>query len=317
MSHAYRSASSQHVIDERLSEILVARARLEPLWGGLRAVKAKRVARVISGSVGVFGTALMIAVAFWFLVDPSEDRERASLLTYLLVGSSAVASISYGVTRLVFALMAGPDGMTRQARLRQTLTGDLEDDLAKLDAHHPQRAMDRALSHLDSNLETWSVALPLVAMSLLAPLMIHLPFAVVFGGLSERRASMDYARWIQISMAIVGHAHVALAVMAVRYAFKMRASTLDELRRLRVGLESCKAVGVTILASCLPGIFLYGIPPVLTLMTALAFVPLMFVAIRARIAAERGVLHATMLTADAHVAPECAGNVHFTSPLWG
>jgi hypothetical protein len=85
----------------------------------------------------------------------------------------------------------------------------------------------------------------------------------------------DFDIWIMLSLVIVGHAHIVLAVLGARFASKARDMSIDEVELSR-GRAQWVAFGYTLLASALPGALLFLIPPVLTAATGVIVAPVMF-----------------------------------------
>lgn len=96
---------------------------------------------------------------------------------------------------------------------------------------------------------------------------------------------------IGLSVVLVGHAHLALLVCAVRWAFTLRTRATAE---LRVGLGRAwgKALAISAGIACLPGAVLLGIPPLLVAVTGLLFVPFMYFGTARILASERIALEA-------------------------
>jgi hypothetical protein len=172
---------------------------------------------------------------------------------------------------------------------RVAMSGNPSVDLARLQKVDPLRdACDIAMSW-----ERRSAALPMAAMSLLTPLTLH---GIVWFALARPTSVAsgmdDFGVWVALSAIIVGHAHLALLVCAVRWAYKLRSVETTELR-IGLGRGWGTALLVSAGVACLPGIALLAIPPILVLVTGLAFVPLMYHFIARTIARERVALEAT------------------------
>jgi hypothetical protein len=132
----------------------------------------------------------------------------------------------------------------------------------------------------------------MAAVSLLAPLSIHGLLWFPFAHPETLASGMDdFGTWVALSVIIVGHAHLALLVCAVRWAYRLRS-----VETFQLGIGRARGWGTALLVSagiaCLPGIVLLAIPPILVLVTGLAFVPLMYHVATRTIARERTVLEA-------------------------
>jgi hypothetical protein len=185
------------------------------------------------------------------------------------------------------------------------LTGELHTDLAQLDASEPRQSIRRRLSKL----EVWSSALPLVALSLLMPLTLHWAFVAVVG----HESAASFAEWIQVSLLIVGHAHLALAACAIRFAWKMKAMPSEDLAKIPIHREWAKAWGFAVGMSCLPGVILLLVPPLLSAITGIVFIPFMFLHMHRRLIAERAVL---AMAAPEQTAPVRVAAQDFVGKAW-
>ena len=65
-----------------------------------------------------------------------------------------------------------------------------------------------------------------------------------------------------MSAVIVGHAHLVLAGLVTRYVSELRSGTLSSHPALRIW-------GVVTLVSAMPGVLLFGLPPILTGLTGM------------------------------------------------
>ena len=269
MSDAYRSAY-QHLIGLRLAEMKLAQETVQPLLPSLDAMRSARIARALAGGVGIAGAIVMVLLAC--VGDVAAP-------TYALLGSGIGAIGTYALARTAVAIRAA---YRRTTVPMPRLTGGLEEDLARIEASDPLRALYREVR----SLEIWSTALPLAAMSLLLPLTLHYVFLALFGTGSAR----DFAAWIRLSMVIVGHAHLALMGMAIAFARKMGRSTSEGLGAMPVHREWAKAWGLAIGVSAVPGLVFFAFPPILVAITGLAVIPLMFVLVRRCVMNERALL---------------------------
>jgi hypothetical protein len=282
MSAAYRSAY-EHIVGKRLAEVRHTRDALLPLQTKLGRSRWARLARIAGGMIGVAGAITMTL----FAID-NQDREA----TTALVGSSILAIAVYVCVRVVGELRAH---WPKALPPLPALTGRLDDDLARLDA-----ALPAPSSASTSRLEAWSLALPLAATSLLAPLTLHWLFISVI----EHESPRGYGEWIRISLMIVGHAHLALVGLSFAFAKKLGRSTAAEIGAINVHSEWFRALGITVGVSAVPGAIFYAIPPILSAITGLLFVPAMFVLAHRTVQSDRQLAEsvATALE-DAREAP--------------
>jgi hypothetical protein len=245
---------------------LVERAWQGTGINGASRVFATRTARIWAGAVGITGAALLAAFGIAVLFGVQHPP-----VTLILLLSWPAMGMAY--------LLGAKVGAARIARLAvPPPTSDILADLARLEGARPVEVARAGAARL----ERASMAVPMVAIALLAPLTIHLPFVCL---LSPR--GLD--KWILLSLAIVGHAHLVLAAMYVRFAH--RASKLDSpaLGAARSRLE-WSAWGATVAASAVPGIVFILLPPVFTALTGLLFNPLLCRGMVKTIVAERSVL---------------------------
>ena len=271
------------MVSSRFAELKAHDAHLEPMLRGLGGAHAARVARIAAGAVGIAGTVVMVGI-----VALGGPRWMG---TYALLGSCLAVVATYVGTFSALSIGAAFGSPAGGARGLPNMRPESLEGLAQLEARNPLHVMDRKLSRL----ETWSSALPLAAASLLTPLALHFVFgALVFGP----QTTESFGGWIQCSVVIVGHAHLVLVGLSIRYARKMRRLSMQELDAMKVGREWGKAWGFTVLASCVPGIVLLGVPPAISALTSILFVPLMFIGIRRVILRERLALAVAYASAD-------------------
>lgn len=108
-----------------------------------------------------------------------------------------------------------------------------------------------------------SLVVPAVGLSLLLPLSLHMPFALLLGG------ARGFEAWAGMSVFIVGHAHVVLAVLTARRALAL------------VREDTPRSPGsiylITVIAAAIPfGVF-YAIPPILVAVTGVPILALLHV----------------------------------------
>lgn len=263
--------------DLRYADLLIERRRELPMALAWSAVRERRVARIAAGAVGLAGAGLMILRAAAVALDP---KHRVVGLTHLLLGSVVAMVIAYALGRVGAKLFYSRPAIPSRSRDPRLDELKLESPLCSQDA------WDQA-----DRRELWSVALPLMAIALLAPLTIH---ALVYGALLAYQGSLasnvaDFNTWVALSLLIVGHAHLVLAFLSYRFAKKLRELPTVELEQ-KGGQLGWNAFWWTVFVSAVPGALLYLIPPLLTLFTGLLFSPAAFRFMRRRVMAEREAL---------------------------
>lgn len=123
-----------------------------------------------------------------------------------------------------------------------------------------------------------SLILPMVGLSLLMPLALH---ALV---LFINSSANQFNDWGRISLIIVGHAHIALAVLTGRAAWRVS--------RGEERMHSIAILAITAGVACVPGIVAWGIPPLAVAVTGAIFVPAMLKAIDAIARKDLAVMYA-------------------------
>lgn len=277
---AYRSL--EPVLWQRLADLRERREHDALFVDVARRVASRRIGRAVGGGVGVVMAAAAFAMGLLgFAHDgsPGTDRVASTALLFLAWPVAIAAALT---ARFIARPLLSLGG-------RVAMSGNPSVDLARLEAADPlPEARDLAMSW-----ERWSAALPMAAVSLLAPLSIHGLVWWAFARPQVAASGMeDFGTWIGVSVILVGHAHLALLGCAVRWAYKLRSVRTP---KLPIGLG--RAWGTALLVSacfaCLPGIVLLAIPPLLVLVTGLAFVPLMYHWTASTLARERMALEAT------------------------
>jgi hypothetical protein len=269
-------------ITTRRRELVDAAAR--------RRLYAARVGRSAGGAAMV-ATILVGGPLLAVLGRPaSADKD---VLTMVLLSSWAIGL----VVRQLAYLLAGWRFGRWLAGLPRVLDACATDPdplraLARLDATpSPAAAVHRRIDRW----QTAALALPMVACSLAAPLTLHYLFVLgcdAIGALAPGHGSSfseirSFDEWISVSAVVVGHAHLVLAGHALLFARR--------LRRLPAGAAPPEGAGWSALlwavcASGVPGALLIFVPPVLTFLTGLAFIPLMYGAASRAFVRERAAL---------------------------
>lgn len=264
----YRVACSP--LERRRAELVKVAGKVELHAPELARVRSRRLARIVGGAAGVLGAAGLPITLF-------VDQARSPLPTEWLFGSVAAALGSWALTRAVLGTVSA------RALVARAVAGH---DLASLDASNPWVRIAGSLSRM----EAWSLALPLVAASLLGPLAMHGAVFSVMSAIDAAPFAKSFARWILLSSIIVGHAHLALAICTARYARRLACTETAELSSETLRRAWRSALLSVVVISSAPGILLLGIPPFLTLVTGLVLVPALYAVARAAIVHERSVL---------------------------
>lgn len=250
-------------VRQERDELAAARAEeLAALPAAAMRVITHRAARIAAGAVGV-AAAFALAVA---------TLNGGGASTAVLVGAWPAMFLAWAVTRV-----AAQVWLTAALAQHVEPTHDVLADLARL-----ARPVLDHLHDLADRLERRSVALPLMALALLAPLTLHFVVATLLG------ASGNFDTWIVMSLVLVGHAHLVLAWSAWRFAGALRQRSLDEL--YHPCRDGVRALGATFAWSILPSGLLLFIPPLLVALTGALFVPASFGSMQRRVAAERTAL---------------------------
>ncbi len=284
---AYRN--DEDVLQARLDSLLEARGvEIMSVGPDLRDVYARRVARVISGSVASLGgVALLVGGILRYAVDSGSwinvQRHSSDGVLQALLGGSVLA----GALAWLPAKHVASAAFDRALARSPSLSGNVRVDLVRVERAHPRRLAGARIGKL----EAASAALPLVGLALLAPLGLHLLVWLLFGGASAVQHLGEFDHWIAISMPLVGIAHIVLALQGVVFAQKLREKSTEELLS-KPAREGWKALGFTLLAGAIPGGLLLLIPPILVGLTGLVFIPLSFRAVSRAVARERGIVDA-------------------------
>jgi hypothetical protein len=229
-------------------------------------VYAARVGRIVGGVALLAGALTIIALLVARAASSAHIYDGAT--TLVLLASWPVALVFRSAGRL-----AGRRRFAVVSNRALAMPDDAYPDLVSM------RRLDVAASvrRLLERLEAPSVGIPLAGMVLLAPLTLHL-LLMVPSGLSVA----GFEHWIVLSAVLVGHCHVVLAAMALRYGHVLARGT-DTAAARRAGWHAYR---LTVGTSFFPGVFLIGIPVFLVGLTGL-FAPGMFAAMRCIVDNER------------------------------
>lgn len=231
-------------VRRRLEELASLRAEelLHPEMRPLERVYIRRRARLAGGIAGVAGGVALLVIG-------------ASSLTALAPPWKLLIGAWLGALVVpLYAYMAASAWASWVVRCwRHWLlgrTGSDERDLERLADATPLQTMREQARRFS----VASIALPLMAIALLGPLTLHAPFALVGNG------AQGFATWIGLSSTIVGHAHLVYAGLAARHAVKLG-------RDPHMTGGPGRTLAFTVAASCVPGILLLALPPILTAVT--------------------------------------------------
>jgi hypothetical protein len=197
----------------------------------------------------------------------------------ILLGSWVAMGIAYVLGRIV-----GNAQLDRALADAPACSGHPHNELERLRAAGPRRA---AVAALLARVCNASVGWPLAAMGLLLPLTLHLGVWALRGGPGSPGQWSDFDAWIRMSAVYVGLAHVVLAGWSVRLGARLEGLTAPA---AVARADGWTALGLTSLASCLPGIVMLAVPVLLTAVTGVFFIPLSFYLAGKRLAGEREAL---------------------------
>ncbi len=278
--NAYRTTFGPQ--ERQRAENAKAESAIAEVLPQLEKVYAWRWSRLVGGSLGV------LLGGIWPLLHflPSrfnEDGERIfgpdDALAPFMLGSVAAS--------LITALVTYP---LARLRARRALGG--------AGAHGPRKGTadeapfawrERRLSALEAP----SAAMPMIATTAFTPLCLHLLAYLCLCTMDNSTPKLpDFGKWITISMVVVGHAHIALAICCVLYAVRLSKLPTNALVERPKHRDWLWALGIATLVSAVPGILLLGVPPLLSVATGLAFIPLMFLGIRRALIRERAPIDA-------------------------
>ncbi len=257
--------------EARLEELAAEGAHVSD---DLRRVYGRRVARSVAGATATLCAFVVAVAAASRAGTPAlEGHEPHPSLTALLLGTVAVTPLAYLAAR-VFAAWHLPRAMAQSFERTRDVHRDLE-RLARFDNAHRAASLAEAW-------ERKSVAWPLVGSALVAPLSLHMPVAWMLTAPAGDFFA-DYDRWILVSLAIVGHAHLVLAFMGLHFARKLARLRGDAAR----GIGGGRALLAACAAGAVPGIVFFLIPPILVAVTGAVFVPASYAYLRNTVLDER------------------------------
>jgi hypothetical protein len=275
MESAYRS--DEEILQEKAQKLRRLRlqelVQLPPI---LHRLYVRRVGRVVAGAAALLGAILFLGAALFSMLR-SWKFLGTSAHGYLTVWLFAVVTGAF-VLYLCAQLLAGRSLLWRLLASLRT-SSDLRATIERLSAQSPQTEVKQ----LTTRLEQLSIGLPLVALSLLAPLTIHFLVGLLISG--GRIDARDFDSWIMTSAVLVGHCHLLLAYLSWRYSRHLIKSNIDGFLTLKS--DGWTTFGLVVASSLVPGAFLIGLPVVIVAITGILFIPYMFGWARETLARER------------------------------
>jgi hypothetical protein len=268
----------------RRDELVAERAReLTAVPSDLRRVYARRASRIAGGVVAIAGAAFMLVAA---ALSGGAEVLLGSPIVKLSLTTILLGGVFLAIPAMVVARIVARIHFRGGLRTALAITDDPTYDIARLEAGGPLRLA----CHRADRLERASVALPLVGWSLCAPLVSHFAVYVALSNTQGEwfeRAAREFDSWILISIVVTAAAHAVLVICAVRFAKNLRRANDSAAQPMP---SAWAPLGWTALAGCLPGVVLYVVPPVLVVLTGLAFIPAVFAFVRARVLSERNAI---------------------------
>lgn len=110
--------------------------------------------------------------------------------------------------------------------------------------------------------------MPMLGLGLVMPITLH---AMTMMCIGEMRTD-DFSSWIWMSTLGAAQAYIVLSWLTYKDAERIVTNTAPEPWKKR----AWAALWKTTAASCIPGIVLIGLPPLLTFLTGAAFIPAMY-----------------------------------------
>jgi hypothetical protein len=272
----YRSADE--ALKRRRDELIEARRReIQALPTEVIAVYVRRRARIAAGGAGV-ACALVLGV--------SAAARRDGLTTILQLSWLGMALV------YILGWVAARRAARCQLDRAFAPTDDPGSDVLRLESLTPRDV----IGALTERIEWRSIALPMTALALFVPLSLHYAVATLLR--ARVPDGRDFDDWISLSLLLVGHCHVVLAVQAWKFARMLRGAPDVFSVGMIADRSGWQAWGITILSSLVAGVLVLLIVPIagialvlvaptLVAATGLAFIPAMFARMGRKIRAER------------------------------
>jgi hypothetical protein len=276
-----------HALAARLEDLHAERARaVASLPRTAVEAFARRASSIAAGAAASACGLSMLAAGYAGLVggelcgiDWDSHARLIGLAPWLLLAGIVVFPLTTVIVRPLARVW-----LTRLLRAAPRGDADIEAYVARLHDARPAHVLQRKAMRL----ETASVALPLVASCLLAPLALF--YVLLYLASMVHHASTDDFAWtIQAVVMLAGHAHLVLAGCAIGYARRLRRGAVTSRgHALSHALAGVLLAGV---ASVLPGLAI-GFPysSLFILVTGAIVVPLAYDVAFRRVTEERETL---------------------------
>jgi len=250
----YRSSGDAR-LHERRALLLAAEPRERSRAARVDRVAARRIAGIASGICALVTSALVVCSAWWMTLSVSAGP-------VLVLGAAATVGVYVSVLWL--------SRLALVVRRLERAASDLRGDVSRLEAASERR---RRTAEWVSSVwfETLGNGLPLAGFGLLFPLLLHRPF---FG------PGADFDRWVQLSTWFVGHSHLVVAFLSIRYAHRLAKGTA---KRGWFG-SSLVTLGLAAAVAIVPSVIL---APPLVLVTGIVPLPIAFLLASRRAARDR------------------------------
>jgi hypothetical protein len=241
--------------------------RLDPIYATIYRARLRR----IYGATGALG-ALLIA-AIWAI----QPLHYVGLVLgfpkigydyeYTFVPVWFFSGWLFGALGGLVAHLAAPALFARAFRRRAALGGELFRDLDALERKNAN-TLGREVVEQHARL---SFGLPLAALILLTPLSVHGVVAIALGV-----SPIGFATYMAVTTFTVGHAYIVLIFMAFRHVKLCQREQSCPPAEGPPKHRGWSALGAAVAASCVPGILVFGIPPLVVALTGALFVPWIF-----------------------------------------
>lgn len=236
---------------------------------------AKRIARIATPVFAV----LVLAIS-GVMVGLSPIGGLRWHMTYGLVAVWLLSPIFYAAARVVSRYrIRARLGKLEQIHLKDASA--IEQIIRKEGG-----ALSDWLGERTQRMERLSWAFPASLLAFIAPLSIHFVVGALF---MNNRYARDFDRWMVMTMAMVGAAHLFVAIFTARHVILVQREM--NAGKIPIGAKrGWVTMGFATAAGCVPGALLVGIPPLLVAATGSLYLPLLFSQLSQRMGNERGLI---------------------------